>query len=217
MNSSRTFRRVLSLVALLLVLFALVSCSKTNKLVGEGDMLRDKKTDVEYLCAPSSYEALSVGEEPYAKQGDLLFYPVTGQDPLKFLSEEFGALFYAESVTLPSLSEMSLTHAELRVEGNLLTTLEDEDTVNAIRDVYLDGDTIAYPNYTPTRNLQIRLADSELGICYVLTYLEYAENYVGEDGVVYGKAFLRNPYENRFISAPEELIDALATIYGSAS
>ena len=217
MNSSRTFRRALSSVALLIALFTLISCAKTNKLIGEGEVLRDKKTDVEYLCAPSSYEALAVGEEPYAKQGDLLFYPVVGQDPLKFLSEEFGALFYADSVTLPTPREMSLSYAEIRLEENLLTTLEEGKTVEAIRDAYLDSDAIAYPNYTPVRNLQIRLADSELGICYVLTYLEYAENYVGDDGVIYGKAFLRNPYENRFVAAPEELIAAVQTVYGSAS
>ena len=62
--------RVLSLM---LAAMMLCSCAKTNKFIMNGSSFRDKKTDVTYLDAPSSIEAITVSDREYGKSGDILF------------------------------------------------------------------------------------------------------------------------------------------------
>lgn len=220
MKQSRFNRGLCAALCLLLAAMMLCSCAKTNKFIMNGSSFRDKKTDVTYLDAPSSIEAITVSDREYGKSGDILFYEIEGLDPLQYVCEQSGTVFYAEGLTIPTLSEMTLTFAQIRIEettAKTIATLDTAEEANAIRDAYLNGDAISYPALTPKRNLRVRLCDESIGLCYSLVYVEYENDYIthAEDGtkINYGKCFLYNRFENRFVVAPALLSDRVAQIY----
>jgi len=217
----KTFRRTLAMLCLLLAILSLASCAKTNKFIMSGSSFRDKKTDVIYLDAHPAIEPIKVSDRAYGKSGDLLFYEIEGLDPTKYVSDQSGSVFYAKNLAAPTLSSMQLSMIEIRIEENTartLGTIRDTEQIATIYDAYANGEEIPYPAYTPVRNLRIRLGDEKLGLCYSLVYVQYEAVYTktNDDGSVaeYGKCFLYDRFEDRFVKAPQTLIDRIAVIYG---
>lgn len=224
MKSYSLPRKIVVAVCLLLLATLLLSCAKTNKFIMNGSSFRDKKTDVTYLDAPPSIEAITVSDREYGKSGDILFYEIEGLDPTKFVCEQSGTVFYAEDLSIPTLADMTLSFVQIRIEETTprtLSTMDSREDAEEIRAAYLQGEAISYPAHTPVRNLRVRLCDESLGLCYSLVYVEYEKDYItsAEDGseINHGRCFLYNRFESRFVKAPELLIAQVAQIYGDAA
>lgn len=191
----------------------LCSCGKGNKFLYQGEVFKDKKTDVVYRYALACYEPISTEEEVYGSTDTTSFYALSGKDPLKWLCEESGTIFYAEDVTLPYIDEMDISYADICAETTSTITRQkivDGGDLEAIINGYVEADGIYYLGKTPESTFKIRFADTSLGIYYSLTFIRYADDYTvyGEDSseTNYGKDFLYNRFEDKFVPAPAELV-----------
>ena len=211
MRKKHSFNRngLLAVAFVLLFSVALSACSASNKLVLSDDgKYVDKKTDIAYLDAPACYEPIAMGEELYGKIGSAEIYEVVGADPEKWLCEATGSVFYAEDIELPALNKMNITYALAIMEDVELSRITDGATLSEIISVYCSGEDIRKPTYfedTLSVSWKIKLADEELGLYYVLNYIELKEDYVvtNDDGtqINYGRAFIFNRYEGRCVAA----------------
>ena len=198
-NKSNKNIRLFGMIALLLVSSLLLSsCSK--KLVSSGADYKDKKTDVVYEYAPFCYEAIAVSEEEYAKSGNNVFYAIEGQDPLKWLCEASGTVFYSKDVKLPALDKMNISYIDICTETSSVivrTTISDADDIKEIINSYLSEEPLTYSGDVASTVYKIRFADTSLGLYYSVSFLAYSD----------GSAYLFNRSENRFVKAPAELLD----------
>ena len=102
----------LALVAVILLTVFLVSYLGVVHLtsVDNGVSFLDEKKDVTYKLAPMCYEPVAIwSNTAYAKYGKMTFYEVRDADPDEYLcykDAEIGLydLYYAEGITLPTLS-----------------------------------------------------------------------------------------------------------------
>ena len=213
-KTKNMFRAVALALVVIMLATALSACAKGNKFVYDGDYFKDKKTDVKYIDAPSCYEPVSIGEKIYGHSEDAKFYQISDKDPLRWICEEGGTVFYAEGETLPALDEMNVLYAEICVDTNteaVRRTIHDKEEISEAMAGYLEGESITYTGI-PTKSIyKIKFADVSLGLFYTLTYIRYESEYtlIGDDGeeVGYGKDFLYNRFEGRFVKAPRVLID----------
>ena len=196
-NSNKKFH-LLAIVALLCALSLLLgSCSK--KFVSDGPDYKDRKTKVTYEYAPFCYEAIEVSEEEYAKSGYDIFYEIVGQDPLEWLCESSGTVFYSKKLTLPTLKEMNISYIEICSEASSITvkaTINNADDIAAIISSYSSETPLSYSADVASTSYKIRFADTSLGLYYSVSFFAYSD----------GGAYLYNRSEDRFVKAPAELI-----------
>ena len=206
--------RILCIVCAACILLTLLcSCSKGNKFEADGAVYKDKKTDVSYEAAPACYEPISVGSEVYGESENVSFYEIEGQNPLNWICEEGGTVFYADGVELPSLDEMEISYINICVETNTTVTrtkVQSAEDISDIVSAYVSADSIYYRGNTPALTYKIRFADSSNGVFYSVVFVRYAEDYTVKetDGTEknYGKDFLYNRFEDRFVQAPDALV-----------
>ena len=196
----------------------------------EGGAYVDHRANIKYIAAPSCYEPIEMSEEIYGEMDKVKFFTIVGADPAKWLCEELGNVFYAEGVTLPTLSEMSIGSADVfdaqksitNSAGEELpfTTIDDADTLTAIIEAYANGENVPRPVWTEKSfdvNWRIKLDDEGLGIRYVLTYLVLKDNYVeitnGGEQIDHGTRFLYNRFENKLIPVGD-LLDEYVSEFG---
>lgn len=204
--------------AAFLCLFALIvcslgSCSKGNKFEADGGVYLDKKTDVSYEAAPACYEPMAVGEKIYGSSENVTFYEIEGQDPLLWICESGGTVLHADTIELPALDEMDISYINICVETSTTVNrgkVQSSEDINDIIGGYLSAESIYYRGEAPELSYKIRFADSSLGIFYSVVFIRYAEDYTlkAEGGEVqsYGRDFLYNRFEDRFVKAPEALV-----------
>ncbi len=221
-SKSAIFRIITAAVLLCTALSLFASCSKRgNKLTPDGTLYKDKKTDVSYVYAPLCYEAIEIGDEIYASSKNDVFYTIEGQDPLKWICEEGGTVFHAKDIPVPAIDEMSISYVDICVESaasiTVKTEIENKEDISAIIGAYLSTPALEYSNDLAESNYKLRFADTSLGIYYCVNLLRYSEDLTKtlSDGTVvnYGKDFIYNRFEGRFIPAPEALskyIDAIS-------
>ena len=189
---------LLAIVALLCALSLLLgSCSK--KFVSDGPDYKDRKTKVTYEYAPFCYEAIEVSEEEYAKSGYDVFYEIVGQDPLEWLCESSGTVFYSKKITLPTLDKMDISYIEICSEASSVTvkaTITDADNIAAIISSYTSEEPLSYSADVADKSYKIRFADTSLGLYYSVSFFAYND----------GSAYLYNRSEDKFVKAPVELI-----------
>ncbi len=198
----RKMKRIIAaLLCAVLVMGVLVSCSKGNKFVSDGGKYVDKKTNVSYIDAPACYEPIAMSEKLYGTLDEVKLYEIIGADPQKWLAETTGTVFYADGVTLPTLSQMTISRADILVDGTTSIPVETEHT-SALAAAYRDGESVLYTSPSKDiikRSVVVRFADESLGLYYRLTYIELTEDYV-IDNINYGKRFLLNRFEDyRFV------------------
>ena len=220
-NRTTKALRIISL-ALLCCTFSMLlcSCAKGNKFSYQGVSFKDKKTHVTYNYAPACYEPIAQDEKIYGHWDNTRFYALEGKDPLSWLCEENGTVFYADGTELPTLGEMQISYIDLCVETNSTITrgkITSDEDISSIIEHYISAKSISYRGLTPEKTYKIRFADTELGIYYSLTYIRYTEDYVvlNDDSTesVYGKDFLYNRFEDKFIVAPEALVGYINELY----
>ncbi len=214
MIKTKKFFSAAGAVALLCAVSILISgCAKGNKFLDEGDTFKDKKTKVVYNYAPACYEPISPSEKIYGQTKDSDFYSLEGIDPLKWLCEEGGTVFYASDLTLPSISEMSISYIDICTSDTTTITrakISNANDISEIISAYADTDGIYYLGHTPETTYKIRFADASIGVYYSLSFIRYSEDYIsavnGEEKN-YGKDFLYNRFEGKFVPAPEALVN----------
>lgn len=198
----------------------LCSCSGVNKFKTSGVSFVDKKTDVTYDYAPFCYEPIGVEEEVYGSNGEIEFHKIKGQDPLVWLADSEGTVFYSSKISLPSLDKMEISRIELCINDSQLfvrDTVEDTDETQAVIDGYLGAESIYYPNKTAKYSYKLRFADTTRGIFYCVDFIRYSEDYTlsfdsGE--VNYGTDFLYNRSEDRFVKAPALITERINALVG---
>lgn len=189
----------LSLVALLCALTLLLgSCSE--RFVSEGPDYRDRETKVTYEYAPFCYEAIETSKDVYAESENDIFYEIVGQDPLKWLCESSGTVFYAKGISLPSLDKMNISYIDICAEGSSVAVrskITDSEHISAIVSSYISADSLEYSGDVASVSYKIRFADTSLGLYYSVSFLGYAD----------GSAYIYNRSEERMVKAPAELIN----------
>lgn len=207
-HAKRKILTILSTLLLLSLALTLCACARGEDLVSEGSVFKDKRTRVTYAYAPFSYEPIEIGEEIYGESEYSKFYEIVGLDPLEFICEESGTVFYDENITLPTPDKMSFDYLEICTEGESLTvneTFSDKATVKAIIDEHLSADKLTYSPTEAVVVFKIRFADTSMGLYYSVELIRYADDIV-EGGVNYGSDFLYDRSMRRFTKAPEALI-----------
>ena len=117
----------------------------------EGGWLLDKSTGIRYFEAPSDYEPVSYTRKPYGRLGKRRFYPLTGQSPGQWLTEDvYGicSLLCAEGTVLPTLAEFEADTIHVCHDGETVTaiaTITEAADVAAVTDAVLNGETAALP------------------------------------------------------------------------
>lgn len=209
-------KKIIAIALVIAALLSLSACGRGNKFTADGIAFVDKKTDVKYNFAPFCYEPIVLVEEVYGSDGDIDFYPIIGQDPLKWLGTKDGGVFYAEGETLPKLDEMLVSRIEICTDTDSLlirNKISESDKIDWIISDYLAAESHPYPNVTPDVYYKLRFVDQSRGIYYCLDYMRFHEGYrVYADGyeTVIGTDFIYNRSEDRFVRAPiliSDLID----------
>ena len=176
-NKSNKKIILFSLIALLLTTSLLLSsCSK--KLVPDGPDYKDRKTKVTYEYAPFCYEAIEIAEEEYAKSGYDVFYEIVGQDPLEWLCESSGTVFYSKKLTLPTLDKMNISYIDICTETSSVTvktTITNADDIAAIINSYTSEVSLSYSADVADTSYKIRFADTSLGLYYSVSFFAYSD------------------------------------------
>ena len=126
----------------------------------------DEKHDVLYHYAPVSYEPVKVRiSEKYGVIDGEPVYPLTGAEPTRWLSERYqgmGAVYYAEDVELPALTEFDAdtvcicTESEMGVKQ--VRSIEVRDQVLAVIDRLENGEGAIMPTEAAVYHLKFTSA-----------------------------------------------------------
>ena len=195
----------------LLLLASLSSC-KVNLQSGANG-LYDKQHDIAYCHASPVYEAISLLKEygtlTVTDTESYVLYTIPGMDPTEMLATEDFNIVYADTLDMPTLMEMMPTVLRVCNDSMEIKRMEDAVTVAALVGDYTEGKSLSYPGITPLRSYKARFESvSYPGFYYTLTYVEYADDLVIEDEN-YGKYFLYNAYDQRFVPVSDAIHKAL--------
>ena len=196
---------------------ALSSCSGSAVLTYEkGKGYIDSKSGGTYVHASTCYRPIALGEEyGEMKIGDSItykVYAVKGMKTEEWLSTEDKDILCKEGTKLPTLTEMkphTLRICTTEKSGLEIKRISDSKTVEAIANNYASGERVTYPMIAAAKKYSVKFDGDVLdGICYELTYLEYAED-IEFNGVSVGKYFLYDNYEKIFVPIGNEINLAL--------
>lgn len=176
----KAFKSAAVLAALLLLL---CSCTNSIKYDSSTRQYVDQSTGAAYTDAPMCYEACAMGEKYAVWKNDIAavdFYTVKDADPLLWLVEEGGTVFYSDSATLPELHEMGVNEVAVCVDYNtskyVLAEISDAEHINALIETWESGESVEYPATTPNVNYRVRFkSESYPFLYYSLIYLEYSD------------------------------------------
>lgn len=169
---------VLAAIALVVVVIVLLipRPRALNEVTG-GDYT-DKKNGVTYTVAPMQYEPVAWKKTPYAKCGDLLFYPVSGLDPTRYLcTAEGGAavLYCASDINLPEIDAFYPEQIVVCTDTETvmaLSTVEKKEHARAVAEAFAAGKVLGEtPEYNRILTLRFT-SDAYPGLFYTLRYLE---------------------------------------------
>ena len=138
-----------------------------NITVTEDGRYFDTDTGLYYLAAPSNYEPVSYSaHKPYGKGEGHIFYPITGQDTAKWLTQDvYGicGVYYQEDITLPKLDTFQPSTIRVCVDGEkvaMVVEIDDAADVKTVVDTMLNGEEVAMPD-TSTAVYTLRITSSE--------------------------------------------------------
>lgn len=212
----KLLKRILPFACLGLALLMLVSCGVTiHEGIGKGDAM-NKSTDTVWYHASTCYEAVElekkVGKLVVTDKQSYELYQLPEMDSEKWLATEDKNILYAEGVALPTLSDMAPSAVYFYLDASTpqrLYTMEDEALITKIIGDYTTNESVIYPATTPYKTYRVCFkSDDYAGMYYVLTYVEYASDYVADD-VNYGKYFLYDRFDQRFVPIGDEIHVAL--------
>lgn len=209
---SVTFGKALTLtLAAILCALSMASCQVTLQSGDRG--LYDKKNDISYSHASTVYEAISLVKE-YGKltvtdTESYTLYTIPGMKPTEMLATEDFNIVYASGIDMPTLMEMMPTILRICTDSREIKRMENAIVVASLVNDYTEGESIPYPGTTPLRSYKARFESVNYpGFYYTLTYVEYA-NDLEIDGTSYGKYFLYNAFDQRFVPVGDDIHAAL--------
>lgn len=181
-------RIALSALCLLLVGAALLtSCSRIPTMKYEDGVFTHPRTHVTYRQAPAYYEAVARGTESVAKidgdkLDDLLLYPITGMAQNEWLCGEDYSVFYADGVSLPTLSELQATSLLICKTDEKTSSLAEITSLISIEQLvntYRNGVCFDYEDLdsveSPVRYDLKFVSSAYKGLQYDLTYWSLEE------------------------------------------
>ena len=211
MKHTALTKPLLWVMASLLLALSLASCGVTLKSGENG--LYDEKNHISYCHASPVYEAISLVKE-YGKlnvtgQESYVLHTIPGTSPSKMLATEDFNIVYASDIDMPTLLEMAPTILRICNDSMEIKRFEDAVAIASLANTYETGESIDYPGLTPIRSYKARF-ESVLypGFYYTLTYVEYDTD-LELDDVNYGKYFLYNAYDKRFVPIDDTIHAAL--------
>ena len=207
-HAKRILLSLISSVLLCSLAITFTACSKGEDMVSDGPAFKDTRTKVTYTYAPFSYEPIEIGEEVYGESEYLTFYEIVGLDPLEYICEESGTVFYDEDITLPTPDKMSFEYLEICTEDETLTvnkTITDGDAIKFIINDHLNAEKLTYSPVEASAVYKLRFADTSMGLYYSVELIRYGEDIV-EGGTNYGCDFIYDRSMKRFTKAPAALI-----------
>jgi hypothetical protein len=179
-------RRIAIITALLTIAVLFVSCNNLVKLTYDNGKLIDEKNNITYLTAPICFEPAVTAAEPYAKCSKLkiTLYEIKGQDVSQWLAESYdvsGAVYYAESIQLPSLEEFDADLIHICIEQTItagIAKVTDKEAVESVISAFINGEPC--PIVQSGSSFQLKFESKKYaGIFYNLIYVE------GDDGENY--------------------------------
>ncbi|MBO5270941.1 MAG: hypothetical protein J6B77_09150 [Clostridia bacterium] len=224
--------RILAAVLVFVFLLSAVSCSdKLGELTPDekGGYVNSKNGDV-YYPAPACYEVVSyVSEEAVAINDGFNFYAVEGTTDNAWLyNPDFGMLLYKEGETLPAISDFLPSAMDICLEGDVVNQtifeIPNSEKINAVLSAYENGETTSYPGKQANYKFYLKFYSAEYSfLVYNLMFVQYGEDLVAskknESGEVvqvnYGKNFLYNRYEDRFVAIGDEMQEYIDEYYRS--
>ena len=211
MNKRKKIKILALLLALILIALAVVfvMCSKDKgELVSDGADFKDTRTRVTYAYAPFAYEAIEIGDEIYGQSEYAKFYEIVGVDPLEYICEESGTIFYAKDITLPTPDKMNFEYLEICTEADTVSvnaTVTDTDAIKLIMNDHLNAEKLTYSPIEAGAVYKLRFADTSIGLYYSVQLIRYSEDHI-EGDTNYGKDFIYDSSTRRFTQAPAALI-----------
>lgn len=199
--------RILTLTLACVMLIACLTSCRLHKVKydRERNLYGDSRTGIYYADAPGCYEPVAIGKEyaklTYGGKGGVVLHEVGGMDPAQWLCEEGKTVFYAEGVKLPTLTEMAPEKVHLCIEEAstmILSTITDAEDIQALIDIWLNGEEIAYTGLEPNINLRVKFESQTFpGLYYSLIYLEYGD----------GTKVLYDRYASRCVNVGDVLVE----------
>ncbi len=212
--AKHTTGRILAL-ALIPVMLILSSCGMTLKEAGGMDVV-DSSSGKVWKHASTCYEAVELGDKvgslKVAKNYTLDLHEIEDMDADSWVATEEGDVLYADGVHLPSLAEMTPDGMLICVEATTIKVIHEiveSSVLSTIVNDYTGNQSVEYPASPFLRTYRLRFtSEAYEGLYYCLTYGEYAEDYV-LGGVNYGKYFLYDAFDRRFVPVGDEIHTAL--------
>ena len=172
----KQFLRICAVLLCAASLFALTSCDSLVKITYEDGKYIDKTNGVTYIGASVSYEPVKIGSE-YAKYGKTILYEISGLDPAQWLTESYegiGSIYYADTVTLPSLQEFGAVKIYVCIEAAItmqVSTIDDEAAVSATVEA-LNAESVDLPQ-DGINNYHLKfVSDTYPSLYYDILYIE---------------------------------------------
>lgn len=177
-------RKISLFLALLLCVCVLVSCGDS---LASFKSKNGKYTVGKNVYVPASliYEPTHVGDAyAYYKRGNLTLYRIGEYDPALWLTEEYVSglttVFHAESITLPTLSELSaekilVCQSEEITVG--LFEIKKQDVIRALTDRYENGERVTLPVTGADTEYELKFYSSEWPQIYMnISCFRYGED-----------------------------------------
>jgi len=212
----KLIKRILPAVCLVLSFLMLSACGLTiHEGIGDGDAM-DKSTGTVWYHASTCYEAVEL-EKKLGKlvvgEHDLELYKILDMDPDEWVATEDKNVLYTSDIKLPTLADLKPTELYFYIDGSAehkLHTISDSDTLQSIIKAYSENTSTTYDAARPAyKTYRVKFNSSVYkGLYYALTYVEYSTDYVVDD-VNYGKYFLYDRFDQKFIPVGDEIHKAL--------
>ena len=177
-----TMKRIFSLfllAAILLTSFSLASCG--NKLKFKDGYYYCEQNGVSYQFVSFEYVPVAIGQEfAIMKDGQIeyKFHEIQGATSDKWITTSDGNLFCAVGEKIPTLGEMDVSGILVCYEQTnviSLATIRNESEITSIKNDFISGDTVKFPNAEVDQHLKLRFSSEEYPwLYYCLSYVEYA-------------------------------------------
>ena len=178
----------IAIVTLLLAAVLLFSsCSGVSRLEYKDGAYVNNETGVSYRLAPVNYESQNINKSKVVAQsgkadmeGNYL-YAIEGADTTQYLSSIYNDLFYADTITLPTLAQMypsQVLFTRTKVLTASLVQINEQDVINNVVSAYagkgIDEDLIIFEDATEKYNFRLKFVSEAYSMFYfTLDYFSY--------------------------------------------
>ena len=171
-------RKIAALLAAVVTLAALTSCTSLVRLVYKDGKYVDARNGVSYLSAPVCFEPESVGEE-YAQYDKTVLYTVGKLDPKMYLTEAYegiGSIYYSDKIELPTLETFGAVSAYICISDMITIQtgeITDKNDVQTLVSLFCEGEETTLPA-DGTMSYHIKFVSEDYpSIFYDILYVEH--------------------------------------------